>query len=114
MMETAYPASRSVVASCHTRRSNGLGRFSTRKRTRRGCCGLLKVAPFDEHGHETARAAGPAAKPELRRVALRHGLPVDVLQAVPGVVVGAAVAGAVAAVAFGTHVVGFHYQQSPS
>ncbi len=34
MIETPYPASRSVVASCHTRRSNGLGRFSTRKRTR--------------------------------------------------------------------------------
>src|SRR5688500_846021 len=29
MMETTWPASRIVVAACHSRRSNGLGRFST-------------------------------------------------------------------------------------
>src|SRR3954463_7211201 len=105
MMQTAQPASRSAVASCQTRRSNGDGRFSTRKRTRRGG---FKVAPFDEYGHETARAAGAAAQPELRRVAGRHGLPVDVLQPVPGVVVSAAVAGAVAALALGSYKKGAH------
>src|SRR5215468_4950810 len=36
MIETMYPASRRTVASCHTRRSKGLGRFSTRIRTLRG------------------------------------------------------------------------------
>src|SRR4051812_29485852 len=34
MIDTVYPASRNAVASCQTRRSNGLGRFSTRMRTR--------------------------------------------------------------------------------
>src|SRR6188508_2874482 len=94
MMDTEQPASRNAVASCHTRRSNGDGRFSTRKRTRRGG---FKVAPFDEHGHETAGTAGAAAQPELRRVALGHDLPVDVVHAVPGVVVSGAVAGTVPA-----------------
>src|SRR6185295_3174788 len=105
MIDTEQPASRNAVASCHTRRSNGDGRFSTRKRTRRG---LLKVAPFDEHGHEPARAAGAAAQPELRGVARLHGLPVDLVEAVPGVVVGGAVAAAVAAVALGSDIEGAH------
>src|SRR5215510_4776344 len=47
MTETSYPASASVVASIHTRRSNGTGRFSTRMRI----CGdrlsaIVGVAPL--------------------------------------------------------------------
>src|SRR5215470_13710571 len=34
MMLTSWPAARSASASCHTRRSNGQGRFSTMMRTR--------------------------------------------------------------------------------
>src|ERR1700733_5142887 len=34
MMLTAWPCARSASASCHTRRSNGQGRFSTMMRTR--------------------------------------------------------------------------------
>src|SRR5580765_7100364 len=109
MIETPYPAERRVVASCHTRRSNGLGRFSTSIRTRRcGDCGCISccgnVAPFDEHGHESGLALRIAAHPELRRLAGRHRAPVHGGEAVPGVLVAGAVAGAVAVVALRANV----------
>src|SRR6266571_6499393 len=56
MIDTRYPASRSAVASCHTRRSNGLGRFSTRINTRLGplmsaVFRALPTDPFVDAGH---------------------------------------------------------------
>src|SRR5262245_41364345 len=102
MIETPYPASRRVVASCHTRRSNGLGRFSTRIRTRRGdcvCCGFAcNVAPLHKDGDESRLARGIAADPELGRHGGRHRAPVDGGEAVPGVLVAGAVAAAVTGV----------------
>src|SRR5687767_2453314 len=41
MIDTTYPASRSALASCQTRRSNGDGRFSTRIRTR-----FILISPY--------------------------------------------------------------------
>src|SRR6185503_6767505 len=111
MIETPYPASRRVVASCHTRRSNGLGRFSTRNRTRRCLC---KIAPFDENGHETGLSARCSAYPELRRLAGRHRAPVDGGEAVPGVLVALAVAGAVALGGLRAHIETFHRMASTS
>src|SRR5678809_1191612 len=112
-IETPYPAARRVVASCHTRRSNGLGRFSTRMRTRRafrlGCCGFCcNVAPLHKDGDESRLTRGIAAHPQLRRLAARHRLPVDGREAAPGVVVARAVAPAVAGVALRPDVEGPH------
>src|ERR1700741_4186362 len=100
MIETPYPAARRVVASCHTRRSNGLGRFSTRIRTRRCCIfRCCNVAPLDEDGNEPGLALRIAADPELRRLARRHRAPVHGGEAVPGALVAGAVARAVAGIA---------------
>src|SRR5437868_14032232 len=64
MIETVQPASRSAFASCHTRRSNGLGRFSTRISTRFGRIvsslrALTGTSPADAfvHARYTARVA---------------------------------------------------------
>src|SRR5436190_17037400 len=119
MMETTYPASRSVVASCHTRRSNGDGRFSTSMRTRFGfwfrfCGGKgslragLQVTPLDMQGDEAAGHCGIAAHPERRRLAGER-FPLDRLEAVPGVFVARAVAPAVAGVAVGPHIESTHH-----
>src|SRR6185436_9425954 len=119
MIETPYPAERRVVASCHTRRSNGLGRFSTRMRTRR-CCGIsccfccVNVAPLDEDGNEPGLSLRIAAHPELRRLAGRHRAPVHRGEAVPGALVARAVAGAVAGIALRTDVELFHRIASTS
>src|SRR6185503_563544 len=108
MIETPYPASRRVVASCHTRRSNGLGRFSTRIRTRR-CFGCRKVAPLHKDGDESGLTRRVAAHPELGRLARRgHRAPLDGGDAVPGVVVARAVALAVTGVALRPDVEGAH------
>src|SRR5260221_1332938 len=113
MIATPYPAPRRVVAACHTRRSNGLGRFSTRIKTRR--CGtsfrlrcVRKVAPLDEDGHESGLARGIAAHPELRRLAGRDRAPVHGRETVPGVLVALAVAAAVAGVALRSDVESAH------
>src|ERR1700682_4273051 len=90
MIETVWPASRSAPASCHTRRSNGDGRFSTRMSTRLDSI-VFQVAPLDEHGHEPSRAFGAAADPQRRRIA-RQRLPVHALEPVPGILVARAVA----------------------
>src|SRR5262252_4967387 len=85
MIDTAWPAALSVVASCQTRRSNGLGRFSTRIRTRRG---IGDIAPLNEDGHEAGLAGRVAAHPQRRRLGDRERVPVDRLHAVPGVLIG--------------------------
>src|SRR3954447_7980979 len=131
MIETTYPASRSVVASCHTRRSNGDGRFSTSMRTRFGLCfgfwfgfwrgfcfgfcdskgslrAGLQVTPLDMQGDEAAGPGGIAAHPERRRLAGER-FPLDRLEAVPGVFVARAVAAAVAGVAVGPHIESTHH-----
>src|SRR5690348_14785177 len=85
MIETAYPASRSVVASCHTRRSNGLGRFSTRNRTRLAWLkifSLLEVAQLDVDRHEARGLGRVAADPHGRGLAPAHRRPVDAVPAV--------------------------------
>src|SRR3954465_7860888 len=127
MIETTYPASRSVVASCHTRRSNGDGRFSTSMRTRFGLCfGLwsgfcfgfcdskgslragLQITPLDMQGDEAAGPSRIAAYPECRRLAGER-FPLDRFEAVPGVFVARAVAPAVAGVAVGPHIESTHH-----
>src|SRR5689334_6927986 len=123
MIETTYPASRSVVASCHTRRSNGDGRFSTSMRTRLDFCfglcfglcggkdGLrtgLQVTPLDMQGDEAAGTARIAAYPERRRLAGER-LPVHRFEAVPGVLVARAVAPAIAGVAVRPHIESTHH-----
>src|SRR4051812_14738046 len=64
MMLTSTPAPRSAFASCHTRRSNGLSRFSTRMRTRFGRIVFLprainRTSPADAFVYpgDTARVA---------------------------------------------------------
>src|SRR4051812_48071377 len=131
MIETTYPASRSVVVSCHTRRSNGDGRFSTSMRTRFGLCfgfwfgfwfgfcfgfcagkgslrAGLQVTPLDMQGDEAAGSCRVAAHPERRRFAGER-FPADRLEAVPGVFVARAVAPAVAGVAVGPHIESTHH-----
>src|SRR2546423_15172893 len=94
MIETLWPASRSASASCHTRRSNGDGRFSTSIRTRLDVI-AFEVAPFDVQRDETRGPLGAAADPQRRRLAGER-VPVHRLEAVPGVVVARAVAPAIA------------------
>src|SRR3954470_17993226 len=99
IMEPLYPASRSAPASCHTRRSNGEGRFSTRIRTRFALI-RFQVAPLDVQRDEARRDVGHrfAADPQRRRLAAQD-VPIDRLETVPGVGVARAVAFAVARVA---------------
>src|ERR1051326_5228599 len=114
MRGTAWPASRSVLASCHTRRSKGDGRFSTSIRTRLGFMNdgdqrpRLEVAPFDVQRDEAAWPARIAAHPERRRGAGERR-PVDRLEAVPCVLVARAVAFAVTRGAIGPYVEDTHY-----
>src|SRR5690348_3278409 len=119
MIETVWPASRSALASCHTRRSNGDGRFSTRMSTRFGFRrkGSLRprveIAPLDVQGDEAARPGRVAAHPKRRRLAGER-LPIDRLEAVPGVLVARAVALAVAAIAGRSHVELAHGYLTPT
>src|SRR3954471_8503109 len=108
MIETTYPASRSAHASCHTRRSNGDGRFSTSMRTRRDFIQLVRIveiAPFHVQGDEAAGAARGAAHPQRGRLAGQR-LPVHRLEPVPGVLVAGAVSPAIAGHALRPHVEG--------
>src|SRR3954469_24683651 len=90
MIETTYPASRSAPASCHTRRSNGDGRFSTSIRTRFALI-RFQVAPLDMQGDEAGGTLGAAADPQ-RGGRTGERIPVHRLESVPGVVVARAVA----------------------
>src|SRR5436190_5509254 len=67
-----------------------------------------EVAQFDEDSHEPGLALRVAAHPQRRRLGGRERAPVHRLQAVPGVLVGGAVACAVAGVALRPDVEGLH------
>src|SRR5688572_11170877 len=80
--------------------------MSMRRDALKGAASVLQIAHFDEYGQEPRRLVAAAAHPQRRGLALGHGLPVDAAHAVPRVVVGRAVAGAVAVRAFGPYIEG--------
>src|SRR5262245_60077998 len=73
MIETTWPASRRALASCQTRRSKGLGRFSTRMSTRSRAApggGFRSTASFP--ADEVHRREEEPAEPRARE---RGGVP---------------------------------------
>src|SRR5438105_5719991 len=114
MIDTPYPASRSAVASCQTRRSNGLGRFSTRIRTRFiGALGCLLErgagAPVDPQRDHAVAPGRVTTDQHPRARKRRKRVPVHRCETVPRVLVAHAVARAVAGFALRPHVERAHY-----
>src|SRR5882724_2305821 len=69
MIDTTWPASRSAVASCQTRRSNGLGRFSTSISTR--LCWFMNRDVLTS----TLRSRKTRVVRSAHDLAAKHGLP---------------------------------------